>query len=147
MSLSDINKGLSGTSAVTFNISPATAKASGVTFSAVAGEGVIFGDIVYIKSDGKLWKADANAAGLFPAQFMAIATIATDTTGLFLRDGFATLSSWNWTAGLPLYLSTTAAGMTHTAPAATDDCIQVLGYAMSATTVSFRASTDFLTRA
>lgn len=127
------------------NPSPSSSTASGITSTLTAGENLSFGNICYIKSDGKLWKADANVAGLFPAQYMALGTISADATGSFLILGYATLSSWTWTVGGALYLSTTAGAMTQSQPASTDDCIQVLGTALTATTVLFRPSPDFIT--
>ncbi len=137
--------GAASATTVQFSSAPATTTVSGDIFSATAGENLVFGDIVYIKSDGKLWKGDADSAGLFPAQFMSTATISANASGVFLRDGFAGLASWTWTVGGALYLSATAGAMTQTAPTATDSCTQVLGFALSATVVSFRASPDYIT--
>jgi len=135
----------SAASSADINPSPATNTGSGITATLTAGENLTFGNVCYIKSDGKIWKGDANSAGLFPVQYMALGTISADATGSFLILGFATLSSWTWTVGGRLYLSTTAGAMTQTQPAATDDCIQVLGVALSATTVLFFPSPDYLT--
>ena len=69
-----------------------------------AGESLVMGNIVYMKSDGKLWKADANAAGLFPAMAMALGTIAANASGSFLLSGQARAdSTWSWTIGGLLY--------------------------------------------
>ncbi len=118
---------------------------SGQTISLIAGENLTFGMPVYIKSDGKMWKADANAAGLFPSQFMAAATIAADASGSFLISGIARNDAWSWTVGGAIYLSTTAGTMTQTAPSATDDCIQVLGFATHADRMLFNPSPDYIT--
>lgn len=139
-----IQEGIADT--IQFNSTPSTnLSASGNIFLATAGENLAFGDIVYIKSDGKLWKADADASTLFPAQFMAIATISADAVGKFLHTGFARNNSWTWTVGGPVYLSTTAGGITQTAPSGSGNCIQVLGFALSATVISFNASPDYIT--
>jgi hypothetical protein len=120
--------------------------AIGIKVTKTAGENLAFGDVCYFKSDGKMWKADANAAGLYPALAMALGTINADTTGSFLLDGIARNDAWAWTVGGVLFLSTTPGAMTHTAPAATDDVIQVLGYAVpNEDTVYFRPSMDYMT--
>jgi hypothetical protein len=112
----------------------------------LAGESLAFGDVCYMKSDGKFWKADANAASAYPATAMAIATISTNASGTFLMSGQARLDSWNWTIGGVVYLSTTAGSMTQTQPSATDDVIQVLGIAHpNADTVYFHPSLDYIT--
>lgn len=118
---------------------------SGTTIAIAAGENLAFGNAVYIKSDGKAWLADANAAGLFPADGMATGTVTTGNTATILLSGLARNDAWAWTAGSKLYLSTTAGAMTHTAPSATDDCIQVVGRAISATKILFNPSQDYLT--
>lgn len=123
---------------------PANLSISGENISLTAGENLVFGDPVYIKSDGKMWKGDANASGKFPEQFLATGTIATDTVGAFLVQGVARNDTWTWTIGGAIYLSTSS-GLTQTAPSATDDCIQVLGFALSATTIFFKPSVDYIT--
>lgn len=99
-----------------------------------------------MKSDGKLWKADANGTGTYPATAMALGTISANASGTFLLSGQARQDSWNWTIGGVMYLSTTAGAMTQTKPAATDDVIQVLGVAYpNADTVYFNPSRDYIT--
>ena len=74
---------------------------------------------------------------------------AANASGSFLLRGQARAdSTWSWTIGGLLYLSTTAGLMTQTKPAATDDCIQVLGVAFpNADTVNFNPSPDYVTSA
>jgi hypothetical protein len=60
--------------------------------------------------------------------------------------GFAGYSAFSgWPAGNKLYLSTTAGGVVPTQPSGTDNVIQVLGYAMSATVMYFNPSSDQIT--
>ena len=118
----------------------------GLTKIGTAGENVVFGDSCYTKSDGKFWKADANAAGAYPATVMATGTIGANASGVFLRIGQARNVAWNWTVGSLLYLSTTAGAMTQTRPSATDDVVQVLGVCFpNADTVQFQPSLDMHT--
>jgi hypothetical protein len=120
--------------------------AEGLASTETAGENLVFGDIVYDKSDGKVWKADANAAGLFPATGVALGTINTDATGAILRLGMVRDDTYNWTIGAKLYLSTTAGALTATQPTATDDCIQVLATCRkNADTIWFNPSPDYFT--
>lgn len=124
---------------------PADLTASGTIISLTAGENLTFGAPCYIKSDGKIWLADANQATLFPTQFLAIGTILADAAGLFLVDGIARNDAWSWTVGGAIYLSITIGTMTQTQPSATDDCIQVLGFATHADRMLFRPSVDYIT--
>jgi hypothetical protein len=119
---------------------------SGLVCVKTAGENLIFGDVVYFKSDGKAWKADADLLGAYPAMGMALGTIAANTTGQILLRGSIRNDAWNWTVGGLVYLSTTAGGLTQTQPAATDNAIQVLGVAHpNPDTLYFSPSPDYIT--
>lgn len=119
--------------------------ASGIIVSMTAGENLVFGDIVYFKSDGKCWKADANGTATYPAMGMAIATINTDAAGDILLHGTARDDTWAWTVGGVIYLSIEAGAATKTQPSATNDVIQVLGIATHADRIYFNPSADYLT--
>lgn len=119
--------------------------ANGYKLTLTAGENLVFGNICYIKSDGKIWKADANSAGLFPAQLLALGTISADASGSFLVAGIARNDAWSWTVGSAIYLSIAVGTMTQTQPSATDDCIQVLGFATHADRMLFNPSPDYIT--
>jgi len=123
---------------VSYNPSPSSdLSGSGSKVTATAGENLAFGEICYLKSDGKLWKADASAVGTMPVLFMAMATILADADGVFLKQGFARDDSWTWTVGASLYASETAGEMTETAPSTLNSIIQKVGWAYSATKVFF----------
>jgi hypothetical protein len=111
---------------------------SGFTASMQVGEAVVFGDLLYMKSDGKLWKADADAATTMPGMYMAAATIGANGTGSVLIQGFARDDTWVWTVGGLVYASTTLGGMTQTAPSGTGDQVQVVGVATHADRIDFR---------
>ena len=92
--------------------------ASGNKATLTAGESLVFGDVCYIKSDGKAWKADADGAA--PSErglLIALATISADEAGVFALPGsFIRDDTWAWTVGNPIYLSATAGALTQTAP-------------------------------
>lgn len=111
-----------------------------------AGENLIFGDIVYFKSDGKIWKADADNSSTAPGLGMALETITSGNTGKILRWGTVRDDTWAWTIGGIIYLSTDAGGMTQTQPTGTDDVIQILGICHpNADTIDFNPSIDYAT--
>lgn len=140
-----ISTGGGGGSGGVINPSPPTTTVSGITIILTAGENLAFGDNVYIKSDGKVWKSNATTAALIPTVGMAAAAITANNTGNILLDGTATNSSWTWTIGGLLYASTTSGAMTQTQPSNTDNVIQVVGRALTATTVLFNPSPDYIT--
>lgn len=123
--------------------------ASGIIVSMTAGENLVFGDIVYFKSGGKCWKADATSgSAAYPALGMALATINADAAGNILLHGTARDDTWNWaTVGAVLYLSKTAGAITndYSSHNSTGDVIQVLGIATNADRIYFNPSADFLT--
>ena len=69
----------------------------------------------------------------------------TNGTGNILLFGMASNSSWTWTVGGILYMSTSSGTLTQTAPSATNNVIQVIGQAISATTILFKPSIDYIT--
>lgn len=97
-----------------------------------AGEALSAGDAVYLKSDGKAYKAKADGMkqpciGLVKADAAAGAQVS------IRREGDFTDSSWSWTAGGNVYLSPSSAGeLTQTKPARN---VQLIGYALSSTCV------------
>lgn len=119
--------------------------ASGDIITATAGENVVFGSVCYLKSDGKFWKTDADAEATSASMIvMAIATIAGNGSGLFLKRGYARDDTWAWTAGNTLYLSTTPGAMTATAPSGTGDIVRIAGYAKAADYIEFDPSKIYL---
>lgn len=111
--------------------------ANGIKETLTAGENLVFGDVCYFKSDGKMWKADADAIATASVIGMALATISADATGSFLMIGVARDDTWAWTVGGIIYLSTTAGALTQTAPSGTDDVVQILGIATHADRMYF----------
>lgn len=130
---------------LSFNPSPGTDHtASGVKFTDTAGESLVFGNLCYMKSDGKWWKADADAIATMPGLALALATIAADAVGVFLKMGFARDDTWNWTAGGALYASTVAGGLTQTAPSGSGDIVQTVGFALTADISYFKPNLALL---
>jgi hypothetical protein len=114
--------------------------ATGLRSSETVGESVAFGNMLYLKSDGKWWKSDADAATTMPALRMALATASADASCVMLSIGWARNDAWNWTTGGLLYASTTPGDMTQTAPSGTGDQQQVVGIAYPGDIVWFNPS-------
>jgi len=119
--------------------------ASGITVTMTAHENVAFGNVCFINASGEAAKTDADAAASMPVVAMAIATISADAAGLFLFVGIARDDTWNWTPGAALYAdTTTAGGLTATAPTGTTDCVQIVGRALTADIILFKPDNTFL---
>jgi len=114
-----------------------------VTELTVDENSVGFGAALHIDSDGNLIMADADGTSVIPCHFLA----AEAGTGMkqVLLQGFARNDAWSWTPGEPLYVGTTAGTLTQTAPSATDDRVQIVGYAVTATLIYFNPDFTDLT--
>lgn len=128
--------------AVTLN-QPAADHAAGtqvVKDLLVVGENVVFGDLLYMKSDTKYWKADANSAATMPGLRMALEDISASSLCFMLVCGYVRDDSWNWTIGGLIYASGTAGALTQTPPAASGDQVQVVGVATHSDMMFFNPS-------
>lgn len=92
-----------------------------------AGENLVFGNVVYVKNDGKLWKAQANAASTMPAILLALGIISADSWGEMLLTGFLRDDSRTFALGDTLYVSDTVAGLITATQPATGGQLQLLG--------------------
>jgi hypothetical protein len=98
-----------------------------------------FEALYYDFADGEWKKADADAAGAFPARGLAMAAGTDGGAAEVLVMGSVRNDAWTWVSG-PIYLSATAGGLTQTPPAAPGDAIQEVGYAITADKAFFHFS-------
>lgn len=106
----------------------------------VIGENINAYDVCYVASDGKMWKTDADAEATSPAIAIAVESGSAEGTIKFLFHGFISNPSWTLTIGGIVYLSETPGEIVQTAPSGTNDVIQPLGVAVSATQIYFNPS-------
>ena len=119
---------------------------SGETITGTAGETLAAGELVYLKSDGKFWKADADAESTTKGVLGVIMeALIADGTGSILINGFVRDDTWSWTVGSTLYVSTTGGDFTETAPSGSSDCVRIAGQAYSATVIWFKPSQTYFT--
>ena len=103
---------------------------AGILDALVAGENLVFGDVVYRKSDGKMWKAQGDAVATANAEAIAIASISADATGLFLKYGYICHDAWTTvqTVGSAVYVSAATAGVpTTTIPSTSTNVVVPIG--------------------
>lgn len=105
--------------------------------------GVTQWDAVYVNASTQLALADANGSGTYPCWGLATATASTGVATTIVLYGIVRNDGWSWTPGGSIYLSTTAGGLTQTAPSATGDKVQVIGKALNVTTILLRPSQDY----
>ena len=101
-----------------------------------AGESVVSGDLCYFKSDGKMWKADADAVATSKGLIViCLDTISADADGTFLLKGEYTTTGL--TAGDELYISTTEGEWQNSPPSVSVDIVRIIGYSLSTTVLYF----------
>lgn len=111
----------------------------------MAGEDLVFGNVVYIKSDEKAWKANAGNESTVPVVAMAMGSISTNATGKFLLLGLVRNDAWTWTVGGKVYLDTTSGALTQTPPTGTDKVVQIIGIATHADRMFFNPERVYVT--
>ena len=103
-----------------------------VTFGSAATSIATFS--TYYFTAVSTWAAtDADAASASTG-LISMALGDTVTEGMLLR-GYVENTSWSWTIGGALYLSTLAGSITQSAPTGTLDIIRIVGYALSSNTI------------
>lgn len=130
-----------------------TADATNTAFALsgiLAGETITKGDVVYLETaDGRWWKAKANAQATSIGS-LAVA-MADGTAGnallVALPGSLIFMTSYAWTVGAPLYLSSATGGaMSESIPSgAADLVVRPMGTSYSADVFHFNPSPDFST--
>jgi hypothetical protein len=124
-------------------VPPTTGNVSGMKVVLTAAQDQVFGDVCFIDGTGHASLIDANAIATMSGVVMAAGTILAGVSGTYLLIGEATKSTWAWTVGGLIYGSTTGTStntLTQTRPSGTNDVVQVLGVAISTTTMYFHPS-------
>lgn len=124
------------------NSTPADNTFDGIKTTLVCHESIAQGDVCYINADGEAQLAQANVIANASAVVLATEGGSASDTKIFLVQGFARDDSWTaLTAGSFVYLSAATPGkMTNTAPSATNNVIQILGWAKTTKLIFFNPS-------
>jgi hypothetical protein len=118
---------------------------SGTLISLTATANSAIGDVIYIASTGKatFCKADAIANCPYCLAICADATISANAAGNWLTHGSIRDDTWNWTVGAPVYVSTTGTTgntLTQTITSGANNCIVIVGVALSADVIHFEST-------
>ena len=107
-----------------------------------AGEALVAGDLVYLKSDGKYWKVNAAATTTTAGKLAILLTssLSADALGTFIVQGNVTTTGL--TSGATYFVSTTAGEYTSTVPSTTGQFVRAIGVATSTTNLEFIPSLD-----
>jgi len=115
-----------------------------------AGESMTELFSVYMNTDGKWYKSDADVAAsstsMLGVHLFNGTTVTADQPLLVaLSCSFVRDDTFAWTPGATIYLGTNTGSWTATAPSGTDDVIRVVGFAVTADVVWFCPSADYIT--
>ena len=135
----------SGANLVTLqNSAPDDTKYSGTVAVFQAGEDLEIGEVVYLKSDGKVWKAVATAAATARAIAMCTVDVSANGYAAFLLEGFLRADT-NFPSYSPGAILHTPESETsgknvpeETAPDSAGDFVQRIGWVKDSNTVFVR---------
>ncbi len=122
---------------------PLDLNAKPITEILTAGENLSAGDLCYLKSDGKFWKANASAQSTAAGMFaLANASINANANGEFILMGRFTTSEL--ITGSIYFIDTLAGQITETKPSSSGQIVRIIGYALSATVLFFNPDQTFI---
>lgn len=111
-----------------------------------AGATIAQWEAVYVDGSSTYQLADANGSGTYPARGLAVAAYSSSNAAIIIREGVVRNDAWNWTPGGTIYISGTPGAITQTAPSASGDKVQQVGFALTADIAYFNfASGEYLT--
>jgi hypothetical protein len=133
-----ISAQLTGSALLLDRIVPSNAMGEGIKTTGVAGEALTTGSVVYLKTDGKYYKASASFSigSGSPAIGISLGSINSLATGSILLSGTMRYDSWSWgTTGSLLYVAGATGSLTTTAPATSGYNVQIMGVVVNTTTI------------
>lgn len=110
------------------------------------GENLAQWDTVFINNDVDIWhKADATqASGEYPAGGIAVAACTDTNPAKVMIRGAIRNEGWTGlTIGGAVYLGEADGGLTQTAPSTANDCVQIIGFAISDSEILFDFSRPY----
>lgn len=110
-----------------------------------AGATIAQWETVYLDGSSTWQLADANGTNTYPSRGMAVAAYVSTNPATILVRGTVRNDAWNWTPGGTIYLSGTAGGLTQTAPSASGDKVQQVGFALTADIAFFDFNSTYIT--
>ena len=119
------------------------------TSTLLAGYTTTLMDLVYLDPNGRWEEADADATSS-SISLLGIALEVKDdgeAMNVALPGSIVVDASWSFGVGVPLYVHTTAGAITATKPTGSGDVVRTVGYSLSATTIFFDPSPDYVTLA
>lgn len=124
---------------------------SGITITGTAGATLAFGDLVYLAVADSRWElTDADSATTAGAVLTGMCVLAAAADGsattILLQGNIRADAAFPaLTVGANVYAGLTPGDIVTTAPSATDDVVHVVGKALTADSIYFNPSPDYIT--
>lgn len=115
-----------------------------VCYSVLSDSTVIAGDVVYLASDGKVYKSDASSTGTMKVRYLAISSYFSGTISAMLIGDYRNDSFDSMVVGQDIYASETPGKFTQTAPTSANAVVQILGYAIGEKVIRFEPSSTYI---
>jgi len=121
---------VAGKADVAYVTAPAASSIAGFRGSFQASEALVFPQLCYMNTNGFMALANANSAATATAFLvMAPGSVANAASFAAIMPGtMVGHSAWNWTVGAPIYMKSSAGGMTQTRPSAASAIVRIVGY-------------------
>jgi hypothetical protein len=119
------------------------------TSTVAAGYTTTLMDLVYLGTGGKWLEAQATATARSINLLGIALEVKNDTQAMnvALPGSFVADASWSFSVGVPLYIGGTLGEITTTKPTGSGNVVRTVGYSLSATTIFFDPSSDYVTLA
>lgn len=124
---------------------------SGIAITGTAGTTLAFGDLIYLSSVDSRWElVDADSVTTCGAVLTGMCVLAAaadgNATKILLQGNIRADAAFPaLTVGANVYAGLTAGDIVTTAPSATDDVVHVVGKALTADSIYFAPSQDYIT--
>lgn len=123
---------------------------TGITIAGTAGATLAFGDLIYLAVADSRWElVDADSATTCGAVLTGMCVLAAASDGsatvILLQGNIRADTAFPaLTVGANVYAGLTAGDIVTTAPSATDDIVHVVGKALTADSIYFNPSMDYI---
>lgn len=124
---------------------------SGICITGTAGTTLAFGDLIYLAAADSRWElVDADSVTTCGAVLTGMCVLAAaadgNATKVLLKGNIRADAAFpTFTIGANVYAGLTAGDVVTTAPSATDDVVHVVGKALTADSMYFDPSEDYIT--
>jgi hypothetical protein len=104
---------------------------------------VSIGNVLFLNSTG-YFKANATSSATMPGILLVAQAASASQYALCLREGLLTVTSWSWTVGQPIYVGNSTV-LTQSYPSASGNIVEIVGYAVTATSIYFEPNLAMVT--